>query len=130
PRQSCGPRSSGDANHVLKEWSGALKPPMIVAMTTMRRHQRRYDHRLRDLVQRTGDATIATNLGVPRSTARGWVRSAPKAVVSLDVANLNGAVLQREVFALRLRVKKLRALLRLTIDLRGSWCFALMHQHL
>jgi hypothetical protein len=39
---------------------------MIISMTTTSRPQQRYDHRLRDLVQRTGDLTIATNLGVPR----------------------------------------------------------------
>jgi len=42
-------------------------------MTTSRRPQQRYDHRLRDLVHSTGDVTIATALGVPRSTARGWL---------------------------------------------------------
>jgi hypothetical protein len=31
-------------------------------------------HRLRDLVLNTGDMTIATDRGVPRSTARGWRR--------------------------------------------------------
>ena len=29
--------------------------------------------------------TIATDLGVPRSTARGWLGKAPKVVVCLDV---------------------------------------------
>ena len=29
------------------------------------RPQQRYDHRLRELVHRTGDPTIATDLGVP-----------------------------------------------------------------
>jgi hypothetical protein len=48
---------------------------MISRMITAR-PQQRYDHRLRELVQRTGDLTIATNLGVPRSTARGG--SAPR----------------------------------------------------
>ena len=43
---------------------------MIIRMMTTSRAQQRYDHRLRDLVQRTGDLTIATDLGVPRSTAR------------------------------------------------------------
>src|SRR5262245_3165799 len=38
-------------------------------MRTTSRTQQRYDHRLRDLVKRTGDLTIATDLGVPRSTA-------------------------------------------------------------
>jgi hypothetical protein len=31
---------------------------MIMPMTTMGRHQRRYDHRLQDLFRRTGDVTI------------------------------------------------------------------------
>jgi hypothetical protein len=52
------------------------------------RPQRRYDHRLRDLVQRTRDVTIATDLGVPRSTGRGWIGKAPNVVVSLDVTDL------------------------------------------
>jgi hypothetical protein len=39
--------------------------PIILEMPTMSRPQQRYDHRLRDLVQRTGDLTLATDLGVP-----------------------------------------------------------------
>ena len=61
---------------------------MIVSMPTTARPQRRYDHRLRHLVQRTGDVTVATRLGVPRSTARGWLGTAPTVVVGLDVADL------------------------------------------
>jgi putative transposase len=57
---------------------------MIVSMPTTARPQQRYDHRLRDLVQRTGDVTVATDLGVPRSTARGWLGAAPTVVVCLD----------------------------------------------
>src|SRR5688572_28670266 len=34
-------------------------------------------HRLRDLVQRTGDLTMATELGIPRSRAVGWLLAAP-----------------------------------------------------
>jgi hypothetical protein len=49
---------------------------MIIFMTASGRPQQRYDHRLRDLVHGTGDVTIATDLGVPRSTARGWLRKA------------------------------------------------------
>jgi hypothetical protein len=43
---------------------------MVGRMTTAR-PQHRYDHRLRQLVQRTVDLIIATDRGVPRSTARG-----------------------------------------------------------
>jgi len=44
------------------------------------RPHRRYDRRLRDLVRRTGDLTIATDLGVPRSTARVWLAAASTVV--------------------------------------------------
>jgi hypothetical protein len=44
---------------------------MIISTPTTARPQQRYDHRLRNLVQCTGDVTVATDLGVPRSTARG-----------------------------------------------------------
>jgi len=45
--------------------------------TTSSRPQRRYDHGLRDLAQRIGDLTVATNLGVSRSRAPGWFAAAP-----------------------------------------------------
>ena len=68
------------------------------------RPQQRYDHRLRELVQHTGDVTIATDLGVPPSTARGWLRTAPAVVVSLKVADMTELELRHEVLALRRRV--------------------------
>ena len=76
-------------------------------MTTTGRLQQRYDHRLRDLVHGTGDMTLATDLGVPRSTARGWLGKAPKVVVSLDVTDLKESELRQEVLELRRRVTKL-----------------------
>jgi hypothetical protein len=82
---------------VLEELSGVKEPPMIIPMPTMARPQQRYDHRLRNLVQSTGDVTVATGLGVPRSTARGWRRAAPPVVVSLDVADLAEPELRQEV---------------------------------
>jgi hypothetical protein len=83
--------------------------PMIIRMTTRSRPQRRYDHRLRDLVQRTGDLTIATDLGVPRLTARGWLGAAPRVVVSLEVVDLTEPELRQEILKLRRRVEKLAA---------------------
>ena len=99
-------------------------------MSTTARPQQRYDHRLRNLVQRTGDVTIATNLGVPRSTARGWLDKAPKVVVGLDVTDLRAPELQEEILRLRRRVKKLTALLRLALALLRSSGFALTHERL
>lgn len=40
----------------------------------VKRTQRVYDHRLLCLVQDTGNVAIATRVGVPRSTAAGWLR--------------------------------------------------------
>jgi hypothetical protein len=70
-----------------------------------------------EFLQGTGKVTIATDLGVPRSTVRGWLGQAPKVVVNLDVTDLRAAELQQEVLALRRRVKKLAALLRLALAL-------------
>lgn len=91
--------------------------------------QQRYDHRLRDLVRRTGDVTLATDLGVPRSTARGWVRAAPTVIVSLDVADLTEPELRQEILKLRRRVEKLAALLRFSSDyLHRWWSYRLKHE--
>src|SRR5215472_13433611 len=88
--------------------------PMISPVITVR-PQQRYDHRLRQLVQRSGDLTIATDLGVPRSTARGWLRTAPTVVVSLKVADLTEQELRQEILKLQQCVQKLAALLRLAL---------------
>lgn len=76
---------------------------------------RRYDHRLRDLVRSTGDIKHATRLGVPGSTARGWLRSKSSAVVTCDVVSMDAKDLQREVARLRKRVAALAALLRVVL---------------
>jgi hypothetical protein len=91
---------------------------MISLMTMARpRPQHRYDHRLRELVRRTGHLAIATDLGVPRSTARGWLRTAPTVVVSLEVADLSEQELRQQILKLQQWVQKLAALLRLALVL-------------
>jgi putative transposase len=99
-------------------------------MSTTARPQQRYDHRLRNLAQRTGDVTIATDLGVPRSTARGWLGAAPTAVVCLDGADLTEPELRQEVLKLRRRVEKLTALLRLSLALLRTSGFRLTGERL
>ena len=89
------------------------------------RPQQRYDHRLRELVHRTGDPTIATDLGVPQSTARGWLRTAPTVVIGLDVPDLSEHELRQEVLKLHRRVEKLAALLRLALVLLSVSKFTL-----
>ena len=86
-------------------------------MNPTTRTLRRYDHRLRDLVQSTGDITHATRRGVPNSTARGWLTQARAEVVTVDVFDLDVLNLQQEVLALRDRVARLVALLRLFLVL-------------
>src|SRR5579864_3241481 len=110
--------------------SGVNKRPMIRSMPTTARPQQRYDQRLRNLVQRTGDVTVATDLGVPRSTARGWLGAAPTVVICLDVADLTEPELRQEVLKLRRRVQKLTALLRLALALLRTSGFSLTGERL
>ena len=94
-------------------------------MPNTARTQHRYDHRLRNLVQRTGDVSVATHLGVPRSTARGWLGAASTVVLCLDVADLTEPELRQEVLKLRRRVRKLTAPLRLVLALLHTSGFRL-----
>ena len=84
-------------------------------MPTTTRLQRRCDHRLRNLVQTTGDLELAIRHGVPRSTARGWRTKTTTEVVSLDVLELDTIRLQHEVIRLRRRIARLVSLLRLVL---------------
>ncbi len=86
-------------------------------MATTTRMLRRYDHRLRDLVRSTGNIEHATRHGVPRSTARGWLNSAPTRVVTVDVINMDAVALQEQVLHLQARIDMLSALLRLVVIL-------------
>jgi hypothetical protein len=92
---------------------------VIISKPTTARPQRRYDHRLRNLVQRTADVTFATDLGVPRFTARRWMGTAPTVVICLDVADLSEPELRQEVLKLQRRVMP-TALLRLALALLRS----------
>src|SRR5271170_6548686 len=81
-------------------------------MATTTRTQRRYDHRLRELVRSTRDIDCAIQRGVPRSTARSWLTEPNVEVVTADVVNMDTLRLQQEVLQQRARVQKLIALLR------------------
>src|SRR6516225_6293057 len=94
------------------------------------RPQQRSDHRLRELVHRAGDPTIATVLGVPQSTARGWVRTVPTVVIGLDVPDLSEHELRQEVLKLHRRVEKFAALLRLALVLLSVSKFTLAGERL
>jgi hypothetical protein len=103
---------------------------MIMSMPTTARLQHRYHHHSRNLVQCTGNVTIATSLGVPRSTARGWLGKASKVVLRVDVTDLSAPALHQEVLELRRRVKKLTALLRLALVLLRCSGVEVSHERL
>jgi putative transposase len=75
------------------------------------------DHRLRQLVQASGDIELAIRHGVPRSTARGWLHSPAREVVTCDLATVSLEDLRNEVLALRRRNERLLAILRLLVVL-------------
>lgn len=84
-------------------------------MISTTRTDKRYDYRLRDLVCSAGDISHATRLGVPRSTAQGWLASRPSEVVTVEVANIDLIALQGEVLVLKTRIDWLVAVLRLMV---------------
>ena len=86
-----------------------------VGMTSTIRSQQRYNHRLRDLVRSSGNIKQATQLGVPRSTAHGWLTSSQVEIVTVDVFDMDILSLQKEVLALRKRIKWIVALFRLVV---------------
>ena len=63
----------------------------------------------------TGNIQVALDRGVPRSTARGWLRSPSRAVVSAEGLDWTVEALQIEVLVLRQRNRELLALLKLFV---------------
>ena len=59
--------------------------------------------------------SIALDLGVPRSTAYGWIRNEPPEVVTLDDLELNEQQLQYELIRARKRCRRLIAVVRLLV---------------
>ena len=94
---------------------------MIIAMPTTARPQQRYDHRLRNLVQRTSEFPARRRVDGS---------AAPMVVVGLDVADLTEPQLRQEVLKLRRRVQKLAALLRLAVSLLRTSEFSLNGERL
>ncbi len=83
--------------------------PMIAA----KRVQRAYDHRLRQFVCTTGDTAHALRIGVPRSTANGWLQPRVRPVISLSQFGQHVEALEIEVARLRRQAAMLRHILRL-----------------
>jgi hypothetical protein len=87
-------------------------------MPTPLSRQQRYDHRLREPVRRTGQLRIATNRGVPRSTACAWLCASPNQVLGLQGTDLTDSALRQEILTRQRRAEKLAALLRLALVVR------------
>lgn len=81
-----------------------------------KRSLRVYDGRLVRVVQITRDPAIATRQGVPPSTARGWLRQAPRRV-ALDADDRLFLDLHRRLARLERRARPLAAMLRLFVVL-------------
>ncbi len=82
-------------------------------MSTERR-LRIYDHRLVQLVQETGNARIATRMGVPRSTVAGWLKRAPRTITTEPGVDYASEIeLRVRVAKLEKRVERLSAVLRI-----------------
>ena len=78
-----------------------------------RRRLRIYDHRLIQLVQESRDPTIATRQGVPRSTATGWLKRAPRSVTAAPAPDASVHELQRRLARVEERCRRLASVLRL-----------------
>ncbi len=62
---------------------------------------RMYDHRIRELICKTGNPHLFAELNIPKSTIRGWLkRGAPK-VISHEIFDKNDIQLYKEVLDLR-----------------------------
>ena len=86
-------------------------------MTPETRTRRRYDHRLRGLVHSSGNIELAIQNGVPRSTAKDWLRRPTPTLVTLDVTAMTEDALREEVAVLRQRNDRLISVLRLLVVL-------------
>ena len=75
--------------------------------------RRTYHHRLRELAYHAGDPGVAQRLGVPRSTARSWMRRGTPDVVTLDVLDSDAIQLRAQVVRLENRVRTLLAVVRI-----------------
>ena len=88
---------------------------IILGMSENCGTQKQYDHRLRLLIQNTRDLELAVRPGVPRSTARGWLKQSRMDVVSIDVLDMDAEALQQEDLFLRRRVTRILTMLHLVV---------------
>ena len=78
-----------------------------------RRRPQIYDHRLIQLVQETRDPSIATTMGIPRSTVAGWLKRGPRPVTTAPAPDATVHELQRKLARVEKRCRRLASVLRL-----------------
>jgi hypothetical protein len=92
-------------------------------MTTRTAARNVYDPRVRELVRATGDPDLFPELGIPRSTAAGWLRGAFKPAVGTQAVSKSEVELHARLAKLERRIQVLVAVLRLLVALvRVSDC--------
>jgi predicted RNase H-like nuclease (RuvC/YqgF family) len=69
------------------------------------------------VLQETRDSSIATRLGLPRSTVAGWLRRAPRSVTTTAEGDVSLTELRAQVMRLKKRNRRLAAVLRLLFAL-------------
>lgn len=96
---------------------------MLFGMTRPHRVRRTYDHRLRDAIAATGNASLFRNLPTPASTQRTWARGEVRPVVAAVDVELEVYELLEKVDRLRQRAKQQAAVINLLmrlLKLRGG----------
>ena len=83
-----------------------LAPTSATVIAPKRRHNS-YDHRLRELVFRSGRTENVRQIGVPRSTIHGWTKARPRPVVTLTAGGDYVESLERRVYILERRAGRL-----------------------
>jgi hypothetical protein len=76
---------------------------------------RAYDHRIRDLVCEERDPALFAQLGIPRSTAAGWIRRGSRPVVTTELFAEDEQQLRARVLKLERRVQLLLGITRLLL---------------
>ena len=66
-------------------------------MVAFTRSQRAYDHRLREMVHRSGHDPNNVGIAIPRSTLHTWKSRAPKPVIGLKSSDRSFADLESEI---------------------------------
>jgi len=93
------------------------------------RSRRSYDHRIREIVCRTGNPRIFQHLRIPRSTTASWLARGRRSVVSLDWQHDMASVLDDNE-RLKRRVERQTAIIRLLVVLLKLSGFRLDEQRL